>query len=84
MQIPSGILVDKFGQKRVLIPAFIIFALAAIVIGSSTTITQVYVGALMAGLSTGSYYGAAFSLSAKYMPKDKKAFLMRSSTVVRH
>lgn len=74
MQIPSGILVDKFGQKRVLIPAFIIFALAAFVIGSSTTITQVYVGALMAGLSTGSYYGAAFSLSAKYMPKDKKSF----------
>ncbi len=28
----------------------------------------------MAGLSTGSYYGAAFSLSAKYMPKDKKSF----------
>ncbi|MFF2796606.1 MFS transporter [Lysinibacillus xylanilyticus] len=74
MQIPSGILVDKFGQKRVLIPAFIIFALAAFVIGTSSTITQVYIGALLAGLSTGSYYGAAFSLSAKYMPKDKKSF----------
>ena len=33
-----------------------------------------YIGALLAGLSTGSYYGAAFSLSAKYMPKDKKSF----------
>jgi len=74
MQIPSGILVDKFGQKRVLIPAFIIFALAACVIGTSSTITQVYIGALLAGLSTGSYYGAAFSLSAKHMPKDKKSF----------
>ncbi|MCY9548799.1 MFS transporter [Lysinibacillus xylanilyticus] len=74
MQIPSGILVDKFGQKRVLIPAFIIFALAAFVIGTSSTITQVYIGALLAGLSTGSYYGAAFSLSAKHMPKDKKSF----------
>lgn len=74
MQIPSGILVDKFGQKRVLIPAFIIFAVAAFIIGTSSTITQVYVGALLAGLSTGSYYGAAFSLSAKHMPKDKKSF----------
>ncbi|MDD1501706.1 MULTISPECIES: MFS transporter [unclassified Lysinibacillus] len=74
MQIPSGILVDKFGQKRVLIPAFIIFSLAAFVIGTSSSITQVYIGALLAGLSTGSYYGAAFSLSAKYMPKDKKSF----------
>ncbi len=74
MQIPSGIIVDKFGQKRVLIPAFIIFAVAAFVIGSSSSISQVYIGALLAGLSTGSYYGAAFSLSAKYMPKDKKSF----------
>ncbi|MEY9977377.1 MFS transporter [Lysinibacillus sp. RC79] len=74
MQIPSGILVDKFGQKRVLIPAFIIFAIAAFIIGTSSTITQVYIGALFAGISTGSYYGAAFSLSAKHMPKDKKSF----------
>ena len=74
MQIPSGVLGDKFGQKRVLIPAFIIFSLAAFIIGTSSTITQVYFGALLAGLSTGSYYGAAYSLSAKYMPKDKKSF----------
>lgn len=74
MQIPSGALVDKFGQKKVLIPAFIVFAIAAVVIGTSSTIMQVYIGALLAGLSTGSYYGAAFSLSAKHTPKDKKSF----------
>ncbi|WP_152655983.1 MFS transporter [Oceanobacillus sp. CFH 90083] len=74
MQIPSGALVDKFGQKKVLIPAFFAFAIAAIVIGTSTTIMQVYIGALLAGISTGSYYGAAFSLSAKHTPKDKKSF----------
>lgn len=74
MQIPSGILVDKFGQKKVLIPAFLGFAVAAIIIGTSSTITQVYLGALIAGLSTGSYYGAAYSLSAKHMPKEKKSF----------
>ncbi|WP_258007288.1 MFS transporter [Staphylococcus sp. 17KM0847] len=74
MQIPSGALVDKFGQKRVLIPAFLGFAAAAIIIGTSSTITQVYLGALVAGISTGSYYGAAYSLSAKHMPKEKKSF----------
>ncbi|MCY8548904.1 MFS transporter [Bacillus haynesii] len=74
MQIPSGALVDKFGQKKVLIPAFIVFALAAFVIGTSSTIMQVYIGSLLAGISTGSYYGAAFSLSAKHTPKDKKSF----------
>lgn len=74
MQIPSGVLVDKFGQKKVLIPAFLFFAIATIVIGTSTTIMQVYLGALIAGIATGSYYGAAYSLSAKHMPKDKKSF----------
>ncbi|EGQ3617067.1 MFS transporter [Staphylococcus pseudintermedius] len=74
MQIPSGALVDRFGQKRVLIPAFLGFAVAAFIIGTAHTLTQVYLGALVAGISTGSYYGAAFSLSAKYTPKDKKSF----------
>lgn len=74
MQIPSGALVDKFGQKKVLIPAFLGFAAAALIIGTSSTITQVYLGALVAGISTGSYYGAAYSLSAKHMPKEKKSF----------
>ncbi|HHU6751034.1 TPA: MFS transporter [Staphylococcus pseudintermedius] len=74
MQIPSGAIVDKFGQKRVLIPAFLGFAIAAFIIGTAHTLTQIYLGALIAGISTGSYYGAAFSLSAKYTPKDKKSF----------
>ncbi len=73
MQIPSGILVDKFGQKTVLIPAFIGFALATFVIGTSTSLLQVYLGAGLAGISTGSYYGAAFSLSAKHVPTHFKS-----------
>src|SRR5574337_572175 len=35
MQIPAGILVDKFGKKMVLIPGFTLFALAAIVIANA-------------------------------------------------
>ena len=74
MQIPAGALVDKFGQKSVLIPAFIGFAIGAVVLGTSSTLIQVYLGSLIAGLATGSYYGAAYSLSAKHVPKDKKTF----------
>ncbi|QQD85631.1 MFS transporter [Jeotgalicoccus sp. ATCC 8456] len=74
MQIPAGALVDKFGQKTVLIPAFIGFAVGAVVLGTSTTLPQVYIGSLIAGLATGSYYGSAYSLSAKHVPKEKKAF----------
>lgn len=73
MQIPSGFLVDKFGQKTVLIPAFIGFALATFIIGTSTGILQVYLGAILAGISTGCYYGSAFSLSAKHVPQHFKS-----------
>lgn len=74
MQIPSGILVDKFGRKAVLIPSFALFALAAFVIGSATSMTMVYLGSLMAGLGTGAYYGSAYSLSAACIPQANRTF----------
>ncbi|WP_053955184.1 MFS transporter [Inediibacterium massiliense] len=73
MQIPAGILVDKFGKKTILIPGFLLFALAAILIGSSSTITMIYVGSLMAGIGCGSYYGAAYSLSSENIPQERRA-----------
>ncbi len=57
MQIPAGILVDKFGKKMVLIPGFTLFALAAVLIANANGITMVYAGSLLAGIGCGSYYG---------------------------
>jgi MFS family permease len=74
MQIPSGILVDKFGQKAVLIPGFILFALAAFVIGSADGLKMIYLGSLMAGLGTGAYYGSAYSLSGANIPQASRTF----------
>lgn len=72
LQIPSGYLVDKFGQKKVLIPGFIIFALGVLSIGFSKTISTIYLGAVCAGIGCGTYYGAAFSLTAQHVPPEKK------------
>lgn len=72
MQIPSGFLVDKFGQKKVLIPGFIIFTLGAISIALSKTIGTIYMGSVLAGVGCGTYYGAAFSLTAQHVPPSKK------------
>ena len=46
MQIPSGFLVDKFGQKKVLIPGFILFALGALSIALSKTMATIYIGSV--------------------------------------
>ena len=72
MQIPSGFLVDRFGQKKVLIPGFILFALGAFSISQATNLMMIYVGSVFAGVGCGTYYGAAFSLTAQHVPAEKK------------
>lgn len=74
MQIPSGFLVDKFGQKKVLIPGFIIFALGALSIALSKSMSTIYLGSVCAGIGCGTYYGAAFSLTTQHVPAAKKGF----------
>lgn len=74
MQIPSGFLVDKVGRKAVLIPGFLLFALAAVFIGTATSINMIYAGSLLAGIGTGAYYGAAYSLTATYIPDKHRTF----------
>lgn len=72
LQIPSGFLVDRFGQKRVLIPGFIVFALGALFVASGHSLTGLYIGSVMAGVGCGTYYGAAFSLTTQHVPPEKK------------
>lgn len=72
MQIPSGFLVDRFGQKKILIPGFIIFAIGAFSISQASNIMMIYMGSVLAGVGCGTYYGAAFSLTAQHVPAEKK------------
>jgi MFS family permease len=72
LQIPSGFLVDRFGQKKVLIPGFLIFALGVLSIGLTDSIMGIYIGAVAAGVGCGTYYGAAFSMTAQHVPPEKK------------
>ena len=66
MQIPAGILVDKFGKKVVLIPGFCLFIIATLLIGNATSLTMVYAGSLLAGMGCGSYYGSAYPVVGEY------------------
>lgn len=74
MQIPAGFLVDKIGKKKVLIPGFIVFGLAALLISQATSISMIYVGSVLAGLGCGSFYGSAYSLTSQNIPKEKRSF----------
>lgn len=74
MQIPAGFLVDKIGKKKVLIPGFILFALAAFLISQANSLTMIYVGSVMAGLGCGSYYGSAYSMTSQNIPRERRSF----------
>lgn len=74
MQIPAGFLVDKIGKKKVLIPGFIVFGLAAILISQATSISMIYLGSVLAGLGCGSFYGSAYSLTSQNIPQEKRSF----------
>lgn len=85
MQIPSGILVDKFGQKIVLIPGFILFGLGTLIVALASSITVVYVGSVLAGVGCGTYYGVAYSLTGKHVPSSRKSLstaIVNSGTAV--
>lgn len=74
MQIPAGFLVDKIGKKNVLIPGFILFAIAAFLIAQASSISMIYVGSFLAGIGCGSFYGSAYSLTSQNIPEKKKSF----------
>ncbi|MEI5993135.1 MFS transporter [Candidatus Enterococcus mansonii] len=74
MQIPAGFLVDKIGKKKVLIPGFIVFGLAAFLISQATSISMIYFGSVLAGLGCGSFYGSAYSLTSQNIPQEKRSF----------
>lgn len=74
MQIPAGFLVDKIGKKKVLIPGFIVFGIAALLISQATSISMIYLGSILAGLGCGSFYGSAYSLTSQNIPQEKRSF----------
>jgi MFS family permease len=73
MQIPSGILVDKFGKKTVLIPGFLLFALGTLILASSKNLNMMYFGNVLAGVGSGTFYGVAFSLTNEYVPSKYRS-----------
>ena len=73
MQIPSGLLVDRFGQKKVIIPGFSLFALGVVCVMLSREIVMMYVGSVIAGIGCGTFYGCAYSLTAENVPAENKS-----------
>lgn len=73
MQIPSGILVDRFGMKQVIVPGFLVFFAGVAVMAISTTLPMLYAGSVISGAGCGTFYGIAYTITNVFVPKEKKS-----------
>lgn len=69
--IPSGWIADRVGQKSVLIISGLTAAAGVVSITISTNLITVYLGAVLVGLATGTFYTANWALGTKLVPKDQ-------------
>lgn len=69
LNIPSGMLGDKIGKKKVLVPGIILFGLFAAISGAMPSFFLFILMWLMVGVFQGFYYGPQYGLSSEAIPK---------------
>ncbi|NMA80833.1 MAG: MFS transporter, partial [Jeotgalicoccus halophilus] len=70
-QIPSGFLGDKFGRKKMIIPAFIGFGILAIISGQMTAFYMFLTMWFLTGTFQGVFYGPQYGLSSEAIPQKR-------------
>ena len=81
LQIPFGLLSDKFGRKPIILMGLILFAIGSLVAANSTTITGVIIGRLLQG--TGAIGSTCIALLADTTQDENrsKAMAMLGMTI---
>jgi MFS family permease len=74
MQVPAGLLGDRFGRKRVLVLGILLVAVAALVTGLSGTLMVLALARLLTGLAQGMYFTNDRPIIAAATPPDRLAF----------
>lgn len=69
-QVPAGLLADRFGRKRILVPGFLIHALGAIYSGLAASFTGLLGARAVTGLSQGTYFSAQYAISTAAVPTN--------------
>lgn len=71
MQLPGGILADKFGPRRVMTASIIGWSLFTVVTGAATGLTALIAIRVLFGLSEGSFPPSASKAIALWFPPDE-------------
>lgn len=73
IQIPSGLLGDRFGRTKLILFGFIIFGVATALTGLVTTFMMLILVRIMAGFGEGFYYGPQYAVSSDSTPARFRA-----------
>ncbi|MFD1606320.1 MFS transporter [Oceanobacillus luteolus] len=68
MNVPAGMLGDKIGKKRVVVPGVILFGIFAALTGMMPTFFMFITMWAMVGIFQGFYYGPSYGLSSESIP----------------
>ena len=85
MQIPSGLLVDSIGMRRVVIPGCLLFALGTAIMAAAHSLPLLYLGNALAGVGSGTFYGIAYTITNTRVPAQRKSLataIVNSGTAV--
>jgi MFS family permease len=73
MQIPSGIIGDRFGLRPVLVTMYFASALGMLIVGLlATNFTVLLVGVAVVGAGAGVYYTIAYAIALHAVPNDQR------------
>lgn len=72
VQIPSGILGDKYGRLKFIVFGFLVFGAFTGITGLATGVGVLFLYRAMAGFGQGFYYGPQYSLSGEMIPEKHR------------
>lgn len=73
LQVPAGVLGDKIGKKKVLIPGFLLFGAFTAVTGWAKSWSTLLFARMVTGAGEGTYYGPQYGLSSEQIPKKYRS-----------
>ncbi len=75
LQLPVGILVDRFGPRRVLTAGAVLACLGSLLFATADGLIQAYAGRLLIGAGCGCGFVSALTLAARWFPPRRFALV---------
>src|SRR6266705_3392143 len=71
LSLPSGVLIDRFGARSLLVIAFALSAISQVAVALSTTVVPLFIWQIVGGLGAGAQQAALFSAVTESVPSNR-------------